>query len=134
VCATIVLADDETDLRSIYAEVLRRDGYEVFEAADGREALDQVALHRPDLLLLDVWMPHVNGFEVLDRLRHDPHATTLKVVMLSNLGDAETRLEGFSAGICDYWTKGLSVDDLCRRVRETLASAPVGADPVGDPA
>lgn len=130
--AIIVLADDEPDLRAIYAEVLRREGYEVWEAADGREALALVEEHRPDLLLLDVWMPSVNGFEVLERLRHDPAATTLKVVMLSNLGDAETRLEGYSAGVADYWIKGLSLDDLCARVRRTLAAERVGGVP--DPA
>jgi len=132
--AIIVLADDESDLRTVYAEVLRRAGHEILEACDGREALEQVAAHRPDLLLLDVWMPVLNGFEVLDRLRDEPLATTLKVVMLSNLGDGETRLEGFSAGVSDYWVKGLALDDLLDRVHRTLATEVVGADPVGDPA
>lgn len=119
--AVIVLADDEAELRAVYAEALRLDGYEVWEAGDGAEALAMVARHRPDLLILDVWMPGVNGFEVLDRLRHDPNATTLKVVMFSNVGDADSRLEGFAAGVADYWVKGLSLDDLGGRVRETLA-------------
>ena len=120
--AMIVIADDESDLRAVYAAVLRREGYEVCEAADGREALELVQAHRPDLLILDVWMPVVNGFEVLDRLRYDPNATTLKVVMLSNVGDADSRLEGYSAGVADYWLKGLSLDDLCERVRRTLVA------------
>jgi len=132
VAALIVLADDEPDLRAIYAEVLRRDGHEVWEAADGREAVDLVAEHRPDLLLLDVWMPEVNGFEVLDQLRQDPMSNTLKVIMLSNLSDADTRLEGYSAGVSDYWVKGLALDDLCGRVRQALATAAAG--PVGEPA
>lgn len=130
---TIVLADDEPDLRAVYAEVLRREGYEVLEATDGREALALVNERQPDLLLLDVWMPHMNGFEVLDRLRNDAHATTLKVVMLSNLSDADTRLEGFSAGVRDYWVKGITLDDLRDRVRRTLAAETVGIDRQGDP-
>ena len=130
---SIVLADDEPDLRALYAEVLRRDGYEVWEAVDGREALAMVAGHRPDLLILDVWMPDLNGFEVLDRLRYDPEATTLKVVMLSNLSDAETRLEGYSAGAADYWVKGLSVDDFCTRVRRALTETGCSPSSMQDP-
>jgi DNA-binding response OmpR family regulator len=118
--ATILLADDEPDLRMIYGEVLRRAGYEVVEAGDGREALEVLHGLRPDLLLLDVWMPVVNGFEVLDKLRNDPLTTSMKVVMLSNLGDADTRLEGYSAGVADYWVKGLAIDDFLDRVRRTL--------------
>jgi len=125
----IVLADDENDLRSVFAEVLRRDGHQVHEAADGREAITLVGRHRPDLLVLDVWMPVVNGFEVLDRLRHDPSATTLKVVLLSDLGDADSRLEGFAAGVVDYWVKGLSLEDFRERVRQTLAASPALSDP-----
>ena len=121
--ASIVLADDEPDLRAVYAEVLRREGHEVREAADGREALALVAAHQPDLLILDVWMPVVNGFEVLEKLRHDPLATTLKVVMLSSLGDADTRFEGFSAGVEDYWVKDLSLDEFRDRIRQVLQAA-----------
>src|SRR5436305_11791044 len=80
VAATLVLADDDDDLRAVYAPCLRAAGYTVHEAADGREALDLVREHRPALLLLDIWMPGLNGFEVLDGLRHDPAAGRLKVV------------------------------------------------------
>ncbi len=85
---------------------------------------------RPDLLLLDVWMPGINGFEVLDRLRYDPITTTMKIVMLSNLGDADTRLEGYSAGVVDYWVKGLTIDDFLARVRRTLAAGCAESCPV----
>jgi len=119
--ASIVLADDEPDLRSIYAACLRNEGYDVWEACDGREALMLVDLHRPDLLLLDVWMPVYNGLEVVEHLRHDPRCGHMRVVMLSNLGDSDTRLEGFSAGVSDYWVKSLSLGELCRRVRRLLA-------------
>lgn len=119
--AIIVVADDEPDLRAIYAEMLRREGYEVWEARDGEEALGLVAARGPDLMILDVWMPGLNGFEVLDRLRHDPGATRLKVVMLSNLGDADSCLEGFAGGVVDYWVKGLPLEEFLVRVRQVLA-------------
>ncbi|HEX8202676.1 MAG TPA: response regulator, partial [Isosphaeraceae bacterium] len=81
--ATVVLADDDDDLRAVYTPCLQAAGYTVWEAADGHQALDQVRRHRPDLLLLDLWMPGLNGFEVLDRLRYEPAAAHLKVVMFS---------------------------------------------------
>ncbi len=129
----IVLADDEPDLRAVYAACLRQAGYQVLEAADGREAVALVAAHRPALLILDVWMPHLNGFEVLDELREDPLATNLKVVMLSNLGDSDTRLEGYAVGVVDYWLKSLlSLNELQRRVQNVLAEieseAPVATE------
>lgn len=117
----IVLADDDPDLRSVYAEALRRAGYEVAEASDGQEAVALVHDRKPRLLLLDVWMPSVNGFEVLDLLRHAPDAATMKVVMLSNLDDAESRLESFSGGVRDYWVKGIALEEFLDRVRLALA-------------
>jgi DNA-binding response OmpR family regulator len=134
VAATIVLADDERDLRSIYAACLRNEGYEVWEAADGREALDLVAAHHPSLLLLDVWMPELNGLEVVEHLRNDALAGRMRVVMLSNLGDSDTRLEGFSAGVADYWVKSLSLSELCRRVKQFIAELSPECDLVESPA
>jgi DNA-binding response OmpR family regulator len=127
--ATIVLADDEPELRAIYCACLRAAGHEVWEACDGLEAVAIVTERRPALLILDVWMPHVNGFEVLERLRHETCAANLKVVMLSNLADSDTRLEGYSAGVADYWVKGLSLADLRTRVARLVADAQLTPDP-----
>ena len=114
--ASIVLADDDEDLRAIYAPCLRAAGYAVWEAPGGAEAIELVRQHRPDLLVLDVWMPRVNGFEVLEKLRHDPAASSLTVLMLSNLGDADTRLECFEMGAADYLVKGVSLGELLAHV------------------
>lgn len=119
--ASIVLADDEADLRAVYSTCLREAGYEVWEASDGREAVGLVVDQRPALLLLDIWMPILNGFEVLEQLRGVPDCVTLKVVMLSNLSDADSRLEGFSVGVADYWVKGLPLSELISRVGKILA-------------
>jgi DNA-binding response OmpR family regulator len=124
----IVLADDELELRGLYAACLRREGYEVWEADEGQRALALVRERRPELLILDVWMPGLNGFEVLDQLRHDRLAVGLKVVMLSNLEDSDTRLEGFAVGIIDYWVKGFPLSELCDRVRDVLAATEVLPD------
>ncbi len=71
--ATIVLAEDDADLRVLCAQWLRRAGHRVWEAADGAEALSAVMAHRPDLLLLDIWMPILNGLEVLEHLSRAEH-------------------------------------------------------------
>jgi DNA-binding response OmpR family regulator len=128
VSATILLAEDDAELRALYAECLRRDGHVVLEAADGAEALSQVRAHTPELLLLDIWMPILNGLEVLEQLGRTSEAVGLKVVVLSHLGDADTRLEGFALGVDDYWTKDLSLVDLCARIQRLmgLSSIPPG--------
>src|ERR1700716_1356086 len=116
----IVLAEDDSDLRALYATYLRAAGYPVLGACDGQQALDLVRTHRPRLLLLDIWMPMLNGFEVLDNLRNDSAAASTKVVMLSCLGDADARLECFGGGAVDYLVKGLPLADLLTRVEYSL--------------
>ena len=113
VLTTIVLAEDDADLRALYAECLRREGHVVLEACDGGEALSLVKSHAPGLLLLDIWMPVLNGLEVLEHLGRSAEAVGLKVIVLSHLSDADTRLEGFALGVVDYWTKDLSLAELC---------------------
>jgi DNA-binding response OmpR family regulator len=95
----------------------------VWEAADGSEASELVRAHRPDLLVLDHWMPILNGLEVLEQLRDAREAIGLKVVMLTHQRDAETRLEGFALGVAAYWTKDLSLSELGDRVRALLEPA-----------
>jgi CheY-like chemotaxis protein len=126
---TLVLADDDDDLRAVYVAALHADGYTVWEAADGREAIAMVRRHRPDVLLLDLWMPFLNGFEVLDQLRHDPNASRLKVVMFSVQADGDSRLESFGGGAVDYLVKGLALTDFRARLRRILAEAPIASDP-----
>ena len=129
--ATIVLADDCDDLRVVYGTCLRARGHEVHEAADGRTAIELVRRVRPDLLLLDVWMPNGNGFEVLDALRFDSVAGRMRVVMLSVLSDGDTQLEAFGGGATEYLVKGLSLAEFVERVEGLLAEseAACAADP-----
>jgi len=122
---TIVLADDDESLRAVYAPCLRCAGYDVWEAADGREAVELVREHRPELLLLDLWMPMLNGIEVLEELRNDEVASRLKVLMFSVCGDADARLESFGFGAVGFLIKGQSLADLLECVRQTLAGCEV---------
>lgn len=127
--ATILLVDDDEPIRAIYRACLDAAGHQVIEAADGREAIDAFHKHRPDLMILDVWMPNLNGFEVLDELRHDPSSGRTKILMLSNLGDAETRLEAFSGGAVEYLVKGVSLPELLACVNGLLAETLLLSDP-----
>jgi len=120
---TILVAEDDAILRSLYASSLRRAGHVVWEAADGAEVLSKIQSHSPELLLLDIWMPVMNGLEVLERLGGSAQAIGIKVVVLSHQEDADTRLEGFALGVEDYWTKDLSLDTLCERVQQLLSTA-----------
>ncbi len=129
VATTIVLAEDDADLRAVYAECLRREGHVVVEACDGGEALALVRTHSPGLLLLDIWMPILNGLEVLEHLGRSSEAVGLKIIVLSNLSDADTRLEGFALGVEDYWTKDLSLAELCLRVQRLLELTPIPPGP-----
>lgn len=118
--ATLVLADDDADLRDVYAIALRSAGHDVHEAIDGRDALDVLRRTRPSMLLLDLWMPCLTGFDVLDALRHDPAGSRLKIIVVSNLGDADSRLEAFEAGATEYFVKGRSLAEMLALVERTL--------------
>jgi len=114
--ASIVLAVDDTDLRSNYAQGLRLAGHEVWDAGDGAQALALVRAHAPQLLILDIWMPILNGLEVVERLVGAPEAVGIKIVMLSKESDADTRLEGFALGVDDYWIRDMPVVELRERI------------------
>ncbi len=88
--------------------------------ATGERRIGLVSAHSPGLLLLDIWMPILNGLEVLEHLGRTTQAVGLKVIILSHLSDADTRLEGFALGVDDYWTKDLSLLDLCARIQRLM--------------
>jgi CheY-like chemotaxis protein len=118
---TIVLAEDDPDLRALYGECLRKNGYVVLEAEDGGEALRLVRSSSPDLLLLDIWMPVLNGLEVLEQIGRSPEAVGLKVVVLSHAIDSDSRLEGYALGAHDYWTKDITLHELCEGIEQLIS-------------
>ena len=119
----ILLAEDDRFLRRAEEAALKRAGFVVLAAADGEEALRMAIAEKPDLVLLDLIMPKLQGFEVLKALKADPATAAIPVVVLSNLGqegDVQRALEG---GAVAYLVKAnLSLDELVSRARETLAS------------
>jgi CheY-like chemotaxis protein len=117
----ILLAEDDRFLRKAAEATLRRAGYQVLPAADGEEALAKAQAERPDLVLLDLIMPKLQGFEVLRRLKADPATAGIPVVVLSNLGQERDVEQALAAGAAAYHVKAnISLHDLASRVDELL--------------
>lgn len=118
--ALVLVADDDRDILSLVRAVLERSGHEVVCAGDGAEALACIAARRPDLAVLDITMPQVDGLEVLRRLRADPATSDLPVILLSAQAQEADVSRGFAAGASAYVKKPFSPRDLVARVGELL--------------
>jgi len=118
----ILVAEDNHDLQSLLRHALESDGYIVHIAADGQEALDQYDALSPDLLVLDIMMPRLSGFEVLRELRGDAaHRQDVPVLVLTARSGEDDVLMGFELGVDDYLTKPFVIGELRARVRALLA-------------
>lgn len=116
----ILVADDQEQLRAIIRKFLSGQGFEVIEAADGIETLRQVARCDPDLLVLDVMMPELDGFEVLERLQSVPGTRRIPVVFLTARAAEGDRVQGLSLGAHDYIAKPFSLRELKLRIDRLL--------------
>jgi two-component system response regulator MprA len=124
----ILVADDELAVRESLRRALTLEGHDVLLAADGREALDAVARDAPDLAVLDVLMPHVDGLEVCRRLRATGDRTP--ILMLTARTEVADRVAGLDAGADDYLGKPFALDELLARVRALLRRSPTGDEPL----
>jgi two-component system, OmpR family, response regulator len=114
----LLLADDEDNLRSMLDAALRHSGFDVTPVATGREALDSVRTQRPDLLVLDVMLPDLDGFEVCRRLRTEGDHTP--VLFLTARDATEDAVRGLTLGGDDYLVKPFSLEELVARIRSVL--------------
>jgi len=117
---TILVVDDDADIRRFVEMNLKLEGYRVVSAADGAMALAIVATEVPDLVLLDVMMPGVDGIEVTRRLRADSRTATMPIIMLTAKSMTADRVLGLTAGADDYIIKPFDTLELVARVRSTL--------------
>jgi putative two-component system response regulator len=116
----ILVADDDAQSRAVLRTMLERARYLVVDAADGSAALAQVARHRPDLVLLDVQMPALDGFEVTRCLRSQSGTALLPVILVTGLAAVEDKVRGLDAGATDFVTKPFQQGELLARVRASL--------------
>ncbi|MFP5326057.1 MAG: response regulator transcription factor, partial [Acidimicrobiia bacterium] len=124
--ATVLVVDDEADIRELVWINLVMAGHEVVLAADGVEGLDAVEIEQPDLVILDVMMPELDGWEVLSRMKASPeeHVANTPVVMLTARSDDMDRIRGGIEGAIYYLTKPFSLAELRERVEEVLVGGP----------
>jgi diguanylate cyclase (GGDEF)-like protein len=116
----ILIVDDDPDIRTFLEVTLSLSGYEVAQARDGEEAFAQAVATGPDLVLMDVMMPRVDGFEALRRLRADGRTSDIPVIMVTAKAQAADKVSGLAEGADDYVTKPFDPDELIARVQATL--------------
>lgn len=116
----ILLADDEPDLLWAVSRSLRHDGYEVVTARDGIEALMSAGRQCPDVIVLDISMPQLDGWQVCRSLRRDPDLGHVPIIFLSGSGDIEARVRGLEEGADDYLVKPFDLRELKARIRALL--------------
>ncbi|MFA9429120.1 response regulator [Egicoccus sp. AB-alg2] len=119
----VLVVDDDADIRAFLALTLDLAGFEVLEAGDGIQALERARGGGPDLVLLDIMMPRLDGMQTLRRLRDDARTSHLPVVMMTARDQREDTLQGLDAGADDYITKPFDTDVLLARVRAALRRA-----------
>jgi len=118
--ARILVVDDEKSITDLVSMALRYEGLEVAIAHTGRDALDKVTSFRPTLLVLDVMLPDLSGFEVLERIGRDMAGQRVPVLFLTARDTLDDKLRGFTLGGDDYMTKPFSIEELIVRVRAIL--------------
>lgn len=124
----ILLVEDDKSLREIYGVRLLAEGYDIISAGDGEAALAMAIKDRPDLILSDVMMPKISGFDMLDILRSTTETKNIKVIMMTALSSEDQRQRGESLGADRYLVKSqVGIEDVVRTVHEVLGDAPTGA-------
>ncbi|MFZ9155039.1 MAG: response regulator transcription factor [Schleiferiaceae bacterium] len=127
----ILLVDDDPDIREFVTFNLEKEGYAVVSAKDGAEGVEAAKKHRPDLILLDVMMPGMDGIEACEAIRSNPDIATTLIAFLSARGEDYSQVAGFDAGADDYITKPIRPKVLVSRVKALLRRNVKESEPVG---
>lgn len=129
--AKILLVEDDFSLRDIYSARIMADNHTVVTASDGEEALAVAMREHPDLIILDVMMPKISGFDVLDILRSTPETKTTKVIMMTALGQDSDRQRGEALGVNKYLVKSqVTLEDVISSINDILAGTTASHDHV----
>lgn len=117
----ILLVEDDTALAAVYRSRLELEGFDVREVHNGEDALSATVEYRPDLILLDVMMPKISGFDVLDILRNTPETANVRIIMLTALSQPKDKERAEGLGVDDYLVKSqVVIGDVVARVRHHL--------------
>lgn len=117
---TILVVDDEQDLLDLIEYNLKKEGFDVLKAEDGKEGIKMAREHNPHLMLLDIMMPKMDGLEVVERIREDDKLKHIPIIFLTARGDEKTEVEGLNKGGDDYITKPISTTKLISRIKAVL--------------
>ena len=122
--AKILIAEDEPDIQTLLALILRHAGYDVVAAGDGQAAQDLALVEKPDLIILDVQMPKVNGYDACKLIKAQPALQAIPVLFLTVRGDHSEKETGFAVGAAAYLVKPFASEDLVRSVGEIINRRP----------
>lgn len=123
--ATIMVVDDEEDILSLMREILTREGHTVITASGGREALEKLKHVKPDLILLDIMMPEMSGYQVCKMIKQNEDTKEITVAMLTVKSEEEDKIRALDASSADwYFTKPIDVAKFVRSVRWLLENPP----------
>jgi len=129
--AKILIVDDEKDIADLISYNLEKEGYSTVKAYDGGEVLTIVRTQKPDLVILDLMLPQINGMDLCRAIRANPETAHLPIIMLTAKSDEVDKIIGLEIGADDYMTKPFSVKELIARVRTVLRRVQEGKKPVG---
>ena len=117
---TILVVDDEQDLLDLIEYNLKKEGFDVLKAEDGKEGIEMAREHSPNLVLLDIMMPVMDGMEAVEIMREDDDLRRIPIIFLTARGDEKTEVEGLNKGGDDYITKPISTTKLISRIKAVL--------------
>ncbi len=126
---TILVVDDEQDLLDLIEYNLKKEGFDVLKAENGQQGIQMAKEHSPNLVLLDIMMPKMDGLEVCDQMRADSSLKHIPIIFLTARGDEKTEVEGLDKGADDYITKPINSRESSMRFREALID--LGLIPIG---
>ena len=130
----ILIVDDDVDSLKLIGMMLQRQGYEIVAASNGQQALARAHADQPELIILDVMMPDMDGYEVCRRLRHNSATQAIPIIMFTAKTLVDDKVAGFEAGADDYLTKPTHPAELASRVKAVLARSAAQHHPSGDQA
>jgi len=118
---TILIVEDDRFLRELIARKLKQEGFDISEAVDGETGIKKIKEEKPDLVLLDLILPGVDGFEVLAKMKEDPKLALIPVIILSNLGQREEVEKGLKLGAIDYLIKAhFTPGEIVEKIKNAL--------------